>query len=274
MKGVFFTVGLLLVGIVVLSASFLVYQSRSIQMSNEARAIISVKMADEAAFIGSGFRDIMDASMNVTVAGNVVSFSEGLPNQRASAFILGAASWENFTESISDFSLDINTTDARFTMPLVIQPDKATYTHPDGFGKGSVKVTNGRNVTSYDLDLTMPVTDAASLSWTALNPGSSIQFTIRVHAGNELYLPPQGLNAGLQSTLQIIQALQTITIQIGSPTDAGMLLVSNPQLIPSSLVTNVTLNASDMLTVTLPDQSINIKDNQYNISRISAVRVD
>lgn len=272
MKGVLFTAGLMLLALAVLSASFIVYQGRHSQLSDLTRMVAYQAIGDEVTAVSSGFSDIVSSVIAVSVNGNMISFEEGLPNANAAAFSSAVDFWKGFAWQNSGFDLALNLTDANAKLPLAIQPDKATYTHPSGFGGSSIAVTSARNVTGYALDLTLPSGADASASWTTLNAGSGLAFTIHVHAQNQI-TESQTLNPALASTLAITQGANTITIQAGSPTDRGALLVSNPGGIGAVLRTGVMLSAGEMLHVTLPDQSINIKDNQYNISRLSALRV-
>ena len=272
MKGVLFTAGLMLLALAVLSASLLVYQSRHSQLSDLTRMIAYQTMGDEVTAISRGLSEIVSSVVAISVNGNMASFEEGLPNTNAAAFSSALDFWEGFVWQKSGFDLALNLTDAKAKLPLVIQPDKATYTHPSGFGGSSIAVTSARNVTGYTLDLTLPGGSDASMVWTTLNSGSGLTFTITVHAQNQLS-ESQTLNPALASTLSVRQGASTITIQVGSPTDNGALLVSNPGGIGTVLRTNITLSTSGMLYVTLPDQSINIKESQYNISKLSALRV-
>ena len=271
MKGVFFTAGLLLLALAVLSASLLIYQSRHNQLSDLTRMIAYQTMGDEVTAISGGFKSITGSAVAIQVNGNVVSFEEGLPNANAAAFSSAADFWKDFVWQNSGFDLTLNTTDAKTKLPLIIQPDRATYTHPNNLGGNSIAVTSASNVTGYVLDLTLPGGADAGASWTTLNAGS-LGFTIYIHAQNQL-TESRTLNPALASTLAITQGANTITIQIGSPSDSGALLVSNPGGIGTTLRTSITLSTSDMLYVTLPEQSINIKESQYNISRLSALRV-
>lgn len=270
MRGVLFTACLTILALVVLTTSFLFHQQGMEEQGSIARLALFDRMADEVAAVENGFKEILKtAGLEISIEGNVVSISEPMPNPNFDNFNDYEINWKDFVENNSDFSL---TLEGDFTADpsLIIQPGGIEYTHTGALGGDTIEVWNTSSIIAYVIDITIDINEDVSTGWSPLHIGTDINFTIYIHANNEIFIS-ELIDSNQISTLVIhIPGKAPIQVKVGKPAD---IRIGGAGEVNATVVTSMTINTTETLSIALFEQSINITESQYNISRVSPVGI-
>jgi hypothetical protein len=152
-KGVFISLGVLLLGLAVLSLSS-VMRTSSYQVSDAADiTAVNDRVGLITSSIGKGFRDTIDTSSGISISlnDNSVSFVERLPNSDSSHFESNMDDFKAFVEQ--DAHITLNVEEIKDHLPLTIMPQNITYYHPS-YGTKDVDVIPGElNFDGYIIDV-------------------------------------------------------------------------------------------------------------------------
>ena len=272
MKGVLFTACLTLLALVVLSASFLMHQ----QGMENAGVILKLapfdRISDEFSSAESGIRGILNAAgISVSVEGNTATISEPLPNPNAYAFDSNINDWEQFIEGSSRFLLDVNMSGLNETLPICISG--ARYYHYPVFGSNITRITNASGIANYSLNISVDISGSISMIWDKTEAGPN-NFRIAASTDTGSASSEQNLDFSKSSRLSVsVLGPETynITVAIGDASDPGFLSIENEYYLYTYITTGMTFSTIPL--VYFPEQSINITGSQYNISRVSPIKI-
>ncbi|MBI2076076.1 MAG: hypothetical protein HYT72_02395 [Candidatus Aenigmarchaeota archaeon] len=270
MKGMFFSVIVLLLSLTLLGFTFLLFRSNFESSASVLRMGVTDRIIDEIKSYENGLHTILDKAVNVRTTSNAVVFIEDLPNSNAKSFPENINSFKNFAEARSDFFLRLNIAP---NLGLRMMPSQAIYYHPRGFGNETIEVTNASTVARYSINITINRTGATPVSWNTTNEdpnGIAFDVTVGGLTGTD-FTDSKNLSRTSASRLSIKVPGGNIEIYIGG-SENSRLVINNTNSIVAFVKTSVFFSQSSNY-VTLNDQSINITAGEYNISRIDAVRV-
>jgi len=270
MKGILFTACLTILALVVLTASFMFYQQGIEEQGTTARFALFDRIADEFSAAENGFREILEAcEVNISVNGNTVTISEPLPNPNSDDFSVNIESWKTFVEDNSDFSTTVDLSGLGDELPIYFNGIR--YYHPS-FGGNIIRITNASEVTAYSVSLQVN-TDGNIDVTEDTEPGSN-SFELSITTNTDSYYNSWSLDFSRGSDLDIIIEngdTYEISVTVGSVSDYGWLNIDNTGSVDMDITTAVTLSTKP--AVMLSEQSINITESQYNISRVSSVKI-
>lgn len=272
MKGMFFSVIVLLLSVTLLGFTFLLFRSNSEISASVLRMGVSDRVMDEIKSYENGFHTILDKAVNVRTTSNAVVFTEDLPNSNANSFWENTNNFKNFVEARSDFLLRLNIS-LTPNLQLRMMPSNAIYYHPRGFGNETIAVTDATAVTRYSVNITINRTGATPVSWNTTNEDSSgVAFDVTVGGltGTD-FTDSKNLSRASASRLSIKVPGGNIEIYVGGSENSG-LVINNTNSIVAFVKTSVFFNQGSNY-VTFNAQSINITAGEYNISKVDAVRV-
>lgn len=272
-KGFLFTVGLVFLALVIFGAAFILFQT-NLQRERETRLSIYDRITNEVQYIENGFREIVLSVALIEVSDKNVTITEDLPNGKADAFKKNTRRFKMFVENKTDFALKINITEINASLPFLINGTR--YYHENGFGGNKIVIANASSVDAYDLYITTSLTNI-NCNWIDREDATGgVNFTVAILGVGSG--PCSGTRYTLErddtSELKINSTQANIYIRIGDDNDPGELVIDDSE---NSAVINVrtkmTFNKNNMLTVSLPEQSINITALEYNISKVGAIRI-
>ncbi len=277
MKGIFFSVMIVVLGLVLLSSAVLISLSGFREQDIVSRIVVFNRMQDEIEYISREMTTIMNI-FNITaiVDGKTVSITENNPFPNVRGFELDMENWKNFTESNSDFTLTLDITEAKNTLPLKIN-NKVEYRHTNGLSGNKVTVENASVVNNYTVFILVNSDGNIKFDWGSIQAGSQ-NFTLIVKTNTKTDSTSKLLNFSKGSDLEVEIKLPSggdkiIDLAIGKGADPGFLKIDNKDRLATIITTNITLDTTEEIEVTLPGSTINIRSNQYNISRVGAVKV-
>lgn len=270
MRGVLFTACLTILALVVLTTSFLFHQQGIEEQGSIGRLALFDRMADEFAAAENGFKEVLKIiGINISIEENVVNISEPLSNSNFDDFNDYAKNWRDFVEGNSDFSLTLEG-DFDEDLSLIIQPSGIEYTHGTALGGDTIEVLNTSSITAHVIDITIDINENVSTGWSPLHEGEDINVTIYIHANNEIVIN-ETIDSDKESTLVIhIPGEVPIQVKVGKDAD---LRIGSAGDVNATVVMSMTVNTTETLYITLLEQSINITESQYNISRVSTVGI-
>ncbi len=272
MKGMFFTLGITLMALVLLTLVVLVNHSVTESQPAVSEMVIFNRMQDEIEYTSRELISIVNLfNITVSVDGNTVSIQEDLPFPNVGRFQTNMQDWKTFTETNSNFNLDLDVTDISNTLPLVIN-DQVEYRHTNGLSGNKIEVGNASLVESYSIEILVQGDGNVTFGWNEIESGDQ-NFTLTVKTNNQTNSTSQSLDFSKGSELDVEIGGSEINIGIGKGSDAGFLKVDNEDQLTLTLTTNITLNTAGDVKVSFPDSIINISSSQYNISRVTTARV-
>jgi len=149
-KGVFFTLGLTLFALVVLSLGILVLNYSTSDEDTVATLNTIDRMYELKTSIEHGFSQIFNAKSGITVniTNQTVEFKENLPNANNGSFNTKMTSFEDFVErNFPNVAIDL--LEIKNEVPLIITPSNVTYRHKD-FGGKEIRI-EGKGILSYKI---------------------------------------------------------------------------------------------------------------------------
>lgn len=272
MKGVFFSVIILLLSLTLMGFTFLLFEFGIESSSDTLRMGTAERINDEIKAAENGFQKIVAKAVEITPAGKSVVFFESLPNGDANGLSGNINSFASFVSNKSSFDMKFNISLTDNTA-LRIKPSETVYTHPNGFGNNTILITDASAVTRYSLNITLNRTGATPVSWNTTNEdpdGVGFDIIVGGLTGTD-FMDSKNLSRSSASRLSVKVPGGNLEIYVGG-TDNSRLLIDNTNSIVAFVKTGVFFNRSSNY-VAFNDQSINITATEYSISRVAAVRV-
>lgn len=277
MKGVFYSLTILIVGLVLLSLVVIISQKNLDDQKSITRIVVANRMQDEITYISRELISIINLfNITVVVDGQTVSITEYLPFPNKNRFETDLTNWKTFTESNSDFNLTVDVTDISNTLPLIIN-NQVEYKHTNGVSGNKITVENASPVLSYSLNMEIHADGNISVKWDDKESGIQ-RFSLSITTNNDSFSDSWMLDFSKGNELEIdidpgSGHSSKIETQVGKGNDKGFFKVDNKDKLPMILTTNITLNTTSV-TVNFPNSIINIQSPQYNISRITTAIID
>ena len=264
MKGILFSIGLTMMGLIVLGAALSLAQGRTRENIDILKLSVYDRIYDESASIDNGYRSLVSNAITVTSSGNNVSFKEVLPNPYAADFQLDSARFVLFVRQFKDFEMKISVDEGN--LPMFVLPAGILYNHTNGFGGNTISVSNAQAVKKYDITITLPA--SGSFNWTSINtdPGG-LEVHIRGEPGG--YDGTSFLSTSATSVFRASSGGNDTLLTFGP----GKALDIASNSLTAEITTSMTIDTTAPLSVVLNDESINITASEYNITRIGPVRV-
>ncbi len=265
--------------LIILALVFLVFSASTATIGRERdentlRISVFDRIHDEIKATENGYREIFSSFVRVKISGNNVTFSEALPDKTAPDISASLDNFRRFVEMNSSFS-KVSMTGVANDMPLIIEPSGVTYTHPDGYGTKTVRVTNAANVTGYNITVLLNRTGATPIEWENGPYENPAGIPVSIIAGGLTgtdFAYSGTLSKTQMSTIRIMFPENDMFIQIGSSSDPGRLTIDNNNNNQVAFV-NTTVAVNSVPFVAFPALTINITAGEYNISRSANVKV-
>ena len=271
-KGILFSVSVAIIGLSLLAMVILISNSGFQEQNSISRIAVFNRMQDEVEYISRELISIINIfNITVSVNGNTVSITEDNPFPNTDRFELSMDNWKNFTESNSGFSLNVDVTDIKDKVPLIIN-NQVEYTHTNGVSGVKITVENASLVANYSVFILVKANGTVSFDWDDTNPGSQ-NFTLTVKSNTNQNTTSKLLDFSKGNELEVNIGSNQIEISVGKGSDTGFFKMDNQDQLPITLTTNITINTTGEVKVTLPDSIINITSSLYNISRVTTVKV-
>ncbi len=269
MKGILFSVAILLFAVSVFSAAFLVFQWGMVGFLDSARISLFDRIHDEFVSIQSGIGNIIrNYDTNITVANNTISLTENLPYAYSEETNNMLNNWETFVEERSGFDTDLSISDIN-SMPIYINTVK--YIHHSDYGANKIEVENGSAVQAYSIEITYSGSGKITAKWEDTNPGDN-SFYISVETSSDSYTSSKNLDFSKGNSLNIEIDNGTeydIAIQIGKGRDPGYLRVDDGDRLPTTVTTNIIF--AQAVTTVSTENYIRISENTFNVTKFSAL---
>ncbi len=275
MRGVLFTACLTILALVVLTASFLFHQQGMEEQGSMARLALFDRMADEFTAAEKGLREIINSSgisgINISAEGFTVSITEPLPNPNSVQLEGNASNWKEFVENTSDFSLSVDISDINDKLSMYI--NGAEYVHWPSFGGNNIRVYGAGDVQGYSVLLQINEDGNIIVDEPVITPPTPHFFNLSITTNTDSYSGDWNLrlDKGHNFGIEINNGQYEISITVGSGPDDHWLKIDNQNQADMIVTTSVTLDQEP--TVMFFEQSINITESQYNISRVSSVGI-
>ncbi len=270
MKGILFSVGLILMGLIILGATFVIAQARLNENVDVLKLAVFDRMYDETRSIGNGYKTIVLSAIDVNIIDNSITFTESIPNPNAGRFKDDAVKFKQFAESFAEFSL--NVTPKEGTLPLLILPSFIKYDHPNGFGGNAISITNASSVKKYDLDLFVKLAGDINFNW---NPkrDDPAGLEVHIHADtfNNSFDQTVFLDRGVVSIFEVKSAGKKVTLTFNEL--PGSLNIVDNDNVGADVTNMITVDTKEPLFLALNEESINIAVAEYNITSKGPVRV-
>jgi len=271
-KGVFFSLTIVIVGLLLLTLVVVIHHKNLEEQSSISRAVLFNRMQDEVTYVSRELISILNIfNITVSVYNNTVSVTENLPFPDVGRFQTSMQNWKTFTESNSDFNLTVDVAEISNTLPLIIN-DQVQYKHTNGVSGVKITVENASLVASYSVFILAKVNGSVTFDWETIQAGNQ-NFTLKVQSNTNTNTTSKLLNFSKGSDLNVNIGSNKIDIGIGKGADPGFFKVDDEDQLNLTLTTNITLNTTGEVKVSLPNSIINITSNQYNISRLTTVVV-
>lgn len=169
MRGVLFTVSLVLVAISVFSFASIILSEYEGKRADEAQLFAVDRVFYVFRSVEADLRDIFPTSgMSVHVRENVVSFREEVPNTEDAEFRTNIDRYEGFVEK-NGIALD--TSDIKNRLTIKVEPLGAEYTHPD-YGGDRIEFNTPEPPEAYQLHITLETGSANKFEWGPYSAGS------------------------------------------------------------------------------------------------------
>lgn len=272
MKGVLFTMALVIFGLTLLSTALMLSQSISSGKNRITAMVVLDRMADNKAYVEQGVHDIINMSgINITASGNTATITEDLPYTRGTTFNSRLDVWKNFVQNNSEFNLTLDTQMMKKTFAIYL--NDAIYTHPEDMGGNKIDIINAANVLSYHIALFIHEDlDISEMTWTAYS--GTNEFGIEIYTNTDFDSSTKLLDftKGNMLTIDLEQGGQKhyINIQVGKGSDPGYLRIDNEDRLNMTVATSVTMNGTKV-RVMLPGAVLNITDFAHNTGLLTTL---
>ncbi len=268
MKGLLFSASVTILGLSLLAFVILISNSGYQDQGAVSRFVVFNRMQDEVEYVSRELVSIINIfNITVSVSGNTVSISEDNPFPNRNRFEILMDDWKSFTESNSDFSLIVDVDDIKSRLPLTIN-DQVQYTHTNGVSGNKITVENASLVANYSVFILVKAAGSVNFNWGSTNPGNQ-NFTLTVKTNTNQNTTSKNLDFSKGNDLEVSVGSSEIEISVGKGSDTGFFKMDNTDQLPITLITNITLNTTGEVKVTLPTGIINITSSLYNISRVA-----
>ena len=272
MKGVLFSIGLLVLSMTILTTSFIFLQGNIESQEEIARLSIYDRMHSEIKCIENSYSNILSMVVDVSIYDNSVSFRERLPNPNADDFKDNVDGFREFAINNSDFYLQLDMTEVKNDLPLIVEPLGIKYYHDSGFGNNRIAVINSSDIANYSLDLKIAEDGSINTVWNDV--AGTDEFSINIETNTDTYSETRSLDFSASSTLEINISDATdkfINMVIGD-LDIGSLEIENTDNLDLIVYTEMGVE-SDIPSVTFPKETINMTAVEYKISKLGKIRV-
>lgn len=266
MRGLVFSLSMVLTGTLLLTTFLVLSQNNLLERGDMTKMVISNRLQDEFEYVSRGLELIMKShNLNVTLDGNKVSVVEELPFPKLSNFTENINNWKTFTENYTDFKLVLKTSDLTNNLPLKIN-DQVEYQHTNGLSGNKITIENASIILNYSINIDIKANGNITADWDEKHSGSQA-FSIFIKTNNDTFSDAENLDFKKANELDIKIGNKDIEIQVGKGSDEGFFKIDNQDRLPMILTINMTINSTEPISVGLPDSTINIESDQYNISR-------
>ena len=265
-KAMLFTVGLMMVSLVVLSLTIVIFnnfQESELTMSNMG-ALDRAYELDHS--IQNVLKNLFDSSSGITLvvneAANFISFKEIIPSNNT-VFNLTARDFENFTKENFDYiSLDLDRIVRE--LPLIVLPYNIEYKHLN-FGGTTIKVIpDSLNFNKYEvfLDLYEEITSCPS----AYSEETDFDFYVQADA-SESDCSLRKMELDIENKVNTESGF----VYLRADSDGKLVVIANNTKV--KVETKIWLNPLATPTVEYPGGVININLTGIGISKKSKVRL-
>jgi len=277
MRGFIFSLGITIIGLVLILLAVTVSNSYSIESSLLARELVFHRMQDEVEYVSRELVSITNIfNLSVSVNEKVVSVTEDMPFPNRERFEIDMGKWRDFVENRSDFNLSVDITDISNTLPLIIN-DEVEYKHTNGVSGNKITVEQANIVESYSVYALVKSEGSVSFDWGDISEGDQ-NFTLTVQTNSESSTTSKLLDFSKGNEMEITitpseGSESEIDIGIGKGNDDGFFKFDNKNQLPITLTTNITINTTEEVWVNFPRGIINIRSDLYNIVRVTTPTV-
>ena len=272
MRGVLFSVSVVILGLSLLAFVVLISNFGHQEQASASRLVVFNRMQDEVEYVSRELISILNIfNISVTVNGKTVSITEDNPFPNRERFEISMDNWKTFTESNSDFSLNLDVADIKNTLPLIIN-DQVEYTHTNGVSGNKITVENASLVANYSVFVLVKANGTIDFDWDEVNPGNQ-NFTLTVKTNTNQNTTSKNLDFSKGNELKVDIGSSEIEIGIGKGSDTGFFKLDNKDQLPITIITNITLNTTGEVKVALPTGIINITSSLYNINRVTEPKI-
>lgn len=154
-KGVFYTIGFFLLGMVLLGFAIFIAKT-NLETVDTVSKISSLNRANEVTIsIQEGFKKIFNSKSGILISkgSNFYSFQENLPNNNKNNFTNAIDSYKDFIEN-RNISINLNVNELKTNLPLKITPHNIIYSHSN-FGDSTIIITaESGNFDGYQISVT------------------------------------------------------------------------------------------------------------------------
>jgi len=170
-KGMFFTLGLSIIALVVLVLSIVIFNNFQTSEERFSNFIVFGRIYDLDISIQEGIKKIFDktSGISLSTSSNTVIISENLPNSNNVGFSDEISNFKNFIESNFD-NINLSVEDLNTNLTLIIDPVDVSYSHED-FGDRKIVLDYNENVSSVELYFWSNSSNG-TVSFTSISSGS------------------------------------------------------------------------------------------------------
>ena len=185
-KGVLFTIGLMLLTLVILALAVLIFRNSQEYESIINKLVVLDRVYDLDTSIQGSIGQIfeLNSGISINVTNKSVSFEETLPNNGMEAFNDSIHSFKHFVESsLSNINISIGDMGS---MPLRIMPENAAYKHRDNWSNIEVVPGASPNFDGYSIFIDVGKGFNVSCDWSGVDEDPDVfNLSLEVKADKE-----------------------------------------------------------------------------------------
>lgn len=279
-KAMLFTVAFVILSLITFMIALLVFHS---YQNTEIRfyEIGSMdRMYDLSSSIEQGLLEVFEVSsgMNVVVneSSSTMIIAEELPSSSAQNFKDDMADFQSFVESNFQ-EVKLNLFDVSGDLPLIIYPYNVTYTHPDQYGQDRINIIPQElNFNSYEIYVYSEFDNVTGIDWGGPKSGDKyMSVTAEDSYGNYFFEESNKIDFTKNQLINILLESSggNILIQL-DPNEDGKLRLESHSSVPVSI--NISIDFDPMeepISISFPDDTINVTYTNLDISRIHTVKI-
>ena len=283
-KGAFFTLGIMIVVILLFALTSLIYKNSLESKNRVADMGVLDRVFDIDHSIQKSLRRIfiIDSGLDISITNYSISFLEPLPpNTQDEVFKSDNARFKTYVENANrdNPKITINNTKFAENLTLHLKPHNIIYTHPEGFGNEEIDIVP-EEVNMKGYNFTINVTEIIlnpAFTWDIINECTlgdegCIKFNILVTSTLDLSeSDSKNLNATQDNQLTIHLTSGDVVITINNPAKVNIDNGANPFIIES--VIDLKKIDDNRVEVYYPENIITTELEELNLVKKSAALI-